>query len=253
MSTELRPGGEVVSMVSLMRHSRSIVLSVIGVVVLATCAATASAEDSDLVDVSKQTVELQKKIDQLRSQGRWAREGKLATSAVCGDPPSAKLFAPWGDPAEYVPAPEGDLEDASGWDLNDHAQTGNENSPFSEGSHSLFLGEGGEATTPAMCVSTLHPTIRFFAQNGGAETSRLEIEIIYEDLDGHTKHLKIARLRGTDSWAPSIVVPIYMNMLAAASEDGVTAVALRFRAHDVKSKTAGWRIDDLAVDPWKDT
>lgn len=38
------------------------------------------------------------------------------------------------------------------------------NSPFSNGSSSLFLGEKGEAVSPAMCVSVMHPTFRFFAQ-----------------------------------------------------------------------------------------
>jgi hypothetical protein len=239
-------------MLEQIKQSRSAVLVIISSLALA-FAAAASADDTELVDVSKQTSEIQKKIDQLRSQGRWARQGRLWAAAVCGDESASQTFAPWGDTAEYVRAPQGDVEDAGGWDVNDHASVVDGNSPFSHGSHSLLLSEGGEATTPVLCISTLHPTIRLFARNGGSASSRLEISILYEDLDGHTKALKIARLRNGEEWAPSVVVPIYMNMLAAASENGVTAVALRFRAKDVKSKSAGWQIDDLSVDPWKDT
>jgi hypothetical protein len=239
-------------MLEQIRQSRSAVLVIISALALA-FAAVASAEDTELVDVSKQTSEIQKKIDQLRGQGRWARQGKLSAAAVCEDEGSSQTFAPWGDTAEYVPAPQGDVEVTGDWDVNDHAGVVEGNSPFSNGSHSLLLTEGGEATTPVLCISTFHPTIRFFGRNSGSASSRLEISIVYEDLDGHTKALRIARLRGGDEWAPSVIVPIYMNMLAAASENGVTAVALRFKAKDVKSKSAGWQIDDLSVDPWKDT
>jgi len=193
------------------------------------------------------------KIDELRANGRWARHGDLSAAAVCGNDETSQVFAPWGDPAEYSPAPDGDVETSTGWDLDHDASIVNENAPFSAGSRSLLLPEGGEAVTPAMCISTFHPTIRFFAKNMGASVSRLEIEVLYEDMDGHVRKLKIARLRGNDTWEPSLIVPIHVNVLAAASEDGVTAVALRFKAKDVKSKEAGWMIDDVFVDPWKDT
>jgi hypothetical protein len=229
------------------------VITLAAIFALALCATATGADDTELIDVSKQTSDIQEKIDELRGQGRWSRQGELSAAAVCGAQESSQIFAPWGDAAEYVPAPQGDVEDTSAWDLDDHVSVLDENAPFSSGTRSLLLTEGAEAVTPALCISTFHPTIRFFAANTGSPMSRLEIEILYEDLGGHVKKLKIARLRGADQWAPSLVVPIHMNMLAAASANGVTAVALRFKAKDVKSKKAGWKIDDLAVDPWKDT
>ena len=155
------------------------------------------------------------------------------------------MFSPWGDAADYVRAPQGDVEDISAWELDDDVTVIDENSPFSNGSRSLFLADKGEAVTPVMCVSTAHPSIRFFAANTGSPESTLEVEVIYEDLDGHAKKLRIARLRGSDEWRPSRVVPIHVNMLAAAAEDGLTAVALKFKAKDVKSKGHGWKLDDL--------
>jgi hypothetical protein len=228
-------------------------IAVTAMLALALCATAAGSDDAELVDVSNKTSDIQKKIDELRANGRWSRQGELSASAVCGAEEGSQVFAPWGDTAEYVPAPQGNVEDISAWDVDDDVTVLNENAPFSTGSRSLLLTEGGEAVTPAMCISVFHPTIRFFAANTGSPASRLQIEILYEDLDGHVKKLKIARLRGGDQWAPSLVVPIHMNMLAAASANGVTAIALKFKAKDVKSKEAGWKIDDLAVDPWKDT
>ena len=234
-----------------MRRSRSLVLALVGALVLTVGAATASANDEELVDVSKKMSEIQKKMDDLRGKGRWARRGELSAAAICGDRASSQVFASWGDAAEYVPAPQGDAEDISAWDLDDDVSIVQENAPFSSGFRSLLLNDGGEAVTPVMCISAFHPTIRFFAANTGSPESTLEVEVIYEDLDGHRKKLKIARLRGSEDWRPSLVVPIHVNRLAAASEDGLTAVALKFKAKDVKSKGRGWKLDDLYVDPWK--
>ena len=174
----------------------------------------------------------------------------LSASAVCGDAQAEQVFASWGDPSLYVPAAGGDAESLEEWSVNKHAGRGN-NSPFSRGSSSLFLGEKGEAISPAMCVSVAHPTIRLFAMNTAGEDSELEVEIYYEGLDGKVKKLKIARLRGAAQWSPTTIVPLYVNMLGAAAEDGFTAIAVKFKAKGVKEKGAGWLIDDLYVDPLK--
>ena len=110
-------------------------------------------------------------------------------------------------------------------------------------------GRGDLARDLRQCC--LHPTIRLFAANTGGEDAELEVEILYEGLDGKLQKLKVAKLRGGASWAPTSVVPLYVNMLAAASEDGLTAIALKFKTHGVKEKDGGWKIDDLLVDPLK--
>jgi hypothetical protein len=237
-----------------MRYGR--VVRVVFLVVVSSLAlsvpavAHAGGEEEELIDVSKAVASLEKKMDELRERGRWAREGDFSLSAVCRNDEASSLFAPWGDSASYVPAPEGDFESTSGWTLNKHASLSIQNSPFSSGSSSLFLGEKGEAISPAMCVSTFHPTFRFFTFNGGSAESKLQVEVLYEGLDGKVKKLKIARLSGGDSWMPSLSIPLYVNMLAAASQDGFTAIAFKFKAHGAKSEDGGWLIDDLFVDPF---
>ncbi len=227
---------------------------VLALVAVATMAATATAavdEDEDeLTDVGKTVTSLQKKLDELHERGGLAKKGVLSAAAVCGDEAPQQSFSAWGDEAGYVSAPGGDIEALEGWSLNKHVRSA-ENSPFGRGSASLFLGEKGEAISPAICVSVLHPTIRLFAANTGGEEAELEVEILYEGLDGKLKKLKVAKLRGGAAWAPTRVVPLYVNMLAAASEDGLTAIALKFKTHGVKEKDGGWKIDDLLVDPLK--
>jgi hypothetical protein len=241
-------------MVGRKRRARGCVLALVGVLVLGLGATAANADDDELVDVSKTTSEIQKKLHELRGKGRSARKGELSAAAVCGDDSTSQVFAPWGDTADYTRAPEGDLESTGGWELDKNDVTViDENSPFSAGSKSLLLGDKGEAVTPVMCISTAHPTIRFFAQNTGSPESTLEIEVLYENVDGHTKKLRVAKLRGSDEWRPTRIVPIHVNVLAAASEDGLTAIALKFKAKDVRSKERhrGWKIDDVLVDPFK--
>ncbi len=239
-------------MLGFLRRWRVAFLPVISVLVLACGATAAAAGDDEIIDVTKKANEIDKKIGELKEKGGWSRRGKLWVSAVCGQETSSQFFAAWGDTADYVPAPQGDVEDVSRWDLDDDVTLA-ENGPGQSGSRSLLLGDNDEAVSPVTCISTAHPTIRFFAANTGSPESTLEIEVLYEDLDGHMKKLKVAKLRGSSEWQPSLVVPIHVNRFAAASEDGLTAVALKFKAKDVKSKDErrGWKIDDLQVDPFK--
>jgi hypothetical protein len=236
----------------ILRQKRSALLVAAAVLSLAFGAVAARADDGDgLVDVSKQVSQMQTKISQLRAHGRWARDGKLSLAAICGNEDPVQRFLSWGDQADYTPAPQGALEgDTSDWTLNKKAALQAANSPYSSGSQSLFLPKGGDAVTPAMCVNESNPTIRFFVANPGSGSSTLAITVLYEDLDGHTKKLKVARLRASDSWGPSTIVPIYMDMLATAAQDGLTAVAFDFKVEGNPGDGGGWQIDDLYVDPY---
>ena len=91
-----------------------------------------------------------------------------------------------------------------------------------------------------MCVSVWHPTIRLFAANTGGEESELEVEVLYEGFDGKIKKLRVAKLRGGPAWAPTTIVPIYVNLLGAASEDGLTAIAIHFKR---TASREGWRLE----------
>lgn len=232
--------------------ARTLISMLVAVTLLCVFSTTAMAaeDEGELVDVSKTVDDLNDEMAKLAERGRRARKGELSAEAVCGDGAATEVFSAWGDESAYVPAPEGDLETTNGWTLNKHAGRA-ENSPYGGGQSSLFLPDHGEAISPAFCVSTAHPTIRLFAANTGDEESLLEIEILYENVDGHVKKLKVAKLRGRTAWAPTTVVPIHVNVLGAATEDGFTAIAIKFKAKDVKSKTGGWKVDDLYVDPLK--
>jgi hypothetical protein len=223
----------------------------------ATTTSTALADDGtagdegQLLDVSKQVAGIEEKINDLLADGRWARAGKLLAAADCdyGDP--APFFAPWGDAATYMLAPQGDLSETDGWTLNKHASVAYTADPFSGAGQSLQLAKGAEAATPAMCVNLDHPTIRFFARDvGGNGKAQLKVDVLYEDFGGNVKHLTIAKLKAGSEWRPSVILPMHMNMLALASPSGLTAVAFRFKAEGLQ-KDETLSISSVYVDPFR--
>jgi hypothetical protein len=231
---------------------RVLVLSMC-VLVLAGSAATEAmaADDAQLSDVSKQVSAIERKMDELLAHGRWARPGQLLAGADCGHGDASSMFAAWGDDAAYVLAPQGDLAASNGWTLNKQATVVPSADPFSGAQNSLEFVKGAEAATPAMCVNLDNPTIRFFVRDlGGNDKSQLKVDVLYEDIDGHVKHLTVARLRAGSEWQPSVILPICMNILALASPSGVTAVAFRFKAEGLQ-KDETLSISGLYVDPLK--
>jgi len=206
--------------------------------------------DDQLIDVSKQVASIHKKMNDLLAHGRWARQGELLAGADCGYDDAARIFSPWGDLAMYALAPQGDLSPSDDWTLKKEATIVVGADPYSGAEQSLELTKGAEVATPAICVNLDNPTIRFFARDvGGNGKSNLKVDVLYEDFDGHIKHLTIAKLRLGTEWQPSVIVPIYMNMLALASPDGLTAVAFKFKAEGLQ-KDETLSISSLYVDPF---
>jgi hypothetical protein len=209
-----------------------------------------AADDAQILDISKQVAGIEKKMNDLLAHGRWARAGKLLSGADCGYGDPSQVFAAWGDTATYALAPQGDLSASDDWTLNKQATVVSGADPFSGAVQSLELAKGAEAATPAMCVNLDNPTIRFFVKNvGGNGKSHLKVDVLYEDSGGHVKRLTIAKLDAHREWQPSVILPMYMNMLALASPNGLTAVAFRFKAEGLQ-KDETLSISSLYVDPF---
>jgi hypothetical protein len=209
-----------------------------------------AGDDAQLLDVSKQVSGIEKKMNDLLARGQWAKAGKLLAGVDCGYGDPSPFFAPWGDGAMYMLTPQGDLSVTDGWTLNKQATVAPSADPFSGAEQSLQFGKGAEAATPAMCVNLDNPTIRFFVRDlGGNGKSQLKVDVLYEDFGGHVKHLTIAKLKAGGEWQPSVILPMYMNMLALASPSGLTAVAFRFKAEGLQ-KDETLSISSLFVDPF---
>jgi hypothetical protein len=234
---------------------RALVIGLIGFALASASAggalASGLADDTgQLVNISHQVTDMQKKLDELRDKGRVAKIGKLAAAADCGLGEASQVFMPWGDSASYRLIPQGDVSDTSGWSLK-NVSVASEDDPATPGSSSLLFTKGdSEAVTPVTCVTADDPTLRLFlADRGGNGRATIEVKVIYDDLDGATHDLTLARLRVTDQWQPSVVIPIGVNLLSAGSANGWTPVAFRFKVHGL-GKGETFSLKGVYVDPW---
>jgi hypothetical protein len=164
--------------------------------------------------------------------------------------PSARVFQRWLDPAQYVPAPGGNLESTDGWKLAGGARLVAGNEPWSVGgaghSKSLQLPAGSSATTGVMCVGLAHPTMRFFAKRtSGTLLNPLAVEVQFEGLGGLLKSLPIGVVLGGNSWQPTLPSLVVANLLPLLPN---ARTPVRFKFTPVGRAT--WQIDDVYVDPW---
>jgi hypothetical protein len=153
-------------------------------------------------------------------------------------------FVPWSDWAQYTLVGDGDLAGgAAGWDL-DGAGLVEDNEPWyvhgPSAPRALRLRAGDSATTPPMCVSLAHPTMRFFLRNGGGLLGTLKVDVVMSN--GLTLPVGvIPGLLGDDGWTPSPPLPVVGNLLDDEVSFRFTAVGLG----------GSYVIDDVYVDPYK--
>lgn len=175
-------------------------------------------------------------------------------SSTCpAQPPLSQPFLPFGDSASYFLVPGGSMESArmSGWTLGGGVASVPGNETFYVNSardkRSLAVPVASSATSPQVCVALTDPVMRFFAQNTGAASSTLRVEVLYNNAAGQASSLVIARLAGGAHWATA-PIRILANAQAAANPDGTTKVAFKFTA---EGSGGNWKIDDVYVDPRK--
>jgi hypothetical protein len=174
------------------------------------------------------------------------------TTKGCADQLLEQPFLRWLDPSKYVLTPSGSLESTSGWTLSGAAKVVNGNESFrvhsGTDSRSLSLPSGSSATTKAMCVATLYPTLRLFAVNSGSLLSTLKVEAIFGTPLG-TLTLPVGFLAAPLGWQPTLPLLYFGNFTTLpVLTNGTTTVRFRFTPQGAGS---GWRIDDVYVDPYK--
>ncbi len=182
-----------------------------------------------------------------------AQAGLLVKSATdCpANPTATRVFAPWLDIANYIPAPGGAAESAAGWTLAGGARIVPGNEPWKVGgashANSLLLPKGSRATTDVMCVGVEYPTLRFFAKrSGGTLLSTLLVEVEFEGLGGIVKRLPVGVVLNGGQWQPTlphVVLASLLPLLPGAR----TPVRFQFTPLGGGS----WQIDDVYVDPWR--
>jgi hypothetical protein len=167
-----------------------------------------------------------------------------ADGGACEGQALEQPFALWGDHANYTLVGDGDLTGGgAGWDL-DGADLVADNEPWwvhgGSTPRALRLRSGDSATTPPMCVTLAHPTMRFFLRNGGGLLGTLKVDVITSN--GLTLPVGlITGLLGDPDWDPSPTLLVVGNLLDDEVSFRFTAIGLG----------GTWTIDDVYVDPYK--
>ena len=170
----------------------------------------------------------------------------------CPAADASQPFAPWGDDAFYVLAPDGGFEHGGGaWSLDGGAAVAEGNESFQVGGagdrHSLSLPDGSRATSAPACIGLDSPTMRFFARNDGDPDASLRVSVIVDTLLG-PQTVPIGSVDGSQSsWHPTPAFLLIANLTAPPIvTDGTASIRLRFTPDG-----GDWHIDDVYVDPWK--
>jgi hypothetical protein len=176
----------------------------------------------------------------------------VQTATSCSSETLSQPFARFGDLSHYTLVPGGAFESGEpAWTVTGGARvaTGNEsfNVHGASDAHSLYIPQGGSATSPAMCVGIDHPTARWFAKSSGTLlglTGSMTVSVLFEDSLGQVLELPIGAGLLSSSWQPSLPGVISASLLPLLPGQE-TAVAFRFRA-----VTGNWNVDDVYVDPY---
>jgi hypothetical protein len=142
---------------------------------------------------------------------------------ACDPQPLSKPFRPWLDFAFYQAAPPA-------WTL-DGASVAPGGHPWGGGAEALSIPAGASATSDPVCITLVHPTLRFFV--GGAGT--LAVSVITQG----GLELPVGVVLGAGAWAPSPPLPVVLNLLGEQD--------VRFRLTGVLGTVA---VDDVWIDPY---
>lgn len=182
----------------------------------------------------------------------------------CAEQAVSRPFLPWLDLAPYTMPTGGSFEDdGRGWSLKKGAEIATGNEPYAVHSESdtmsLRLPPGSSAVSSPICIGLGHPTMRFFAKKSGGLLgnkrslarkrlllSTLRVDVRYEDLSGAMQSLPVGTVTSGGSWQPTLPIPVVVNLLTLLP-NVQTDVAFAF----TPTGNAGWRIDDVYVDPYR--
>lgn len=170
-----------------------------------------------------------------------------AAASACETAPQSKPFERFGDTSSYGLAPGGSFESgAAGWSLaNSAVTTGNESYAVAGGSHALAIQPNGVAVSPAFCVTTANPSLRFFARQTSGSWAVLNVSLRWTDNAGRSHETTVGSLQSGSSWKPSSALQLATTL--PLTQVGETLdVRLVFKPEQYGG---AWAIDDVFIDP----
>ncbi len=177
-----------------------------------------------------------------------ADAGLIGTgSASYCDPYTSQVFRSWGDLSSYMLTPGGSFEDGTpSWKLSGGAKVVSGNEAFylhsKKDKRSLSMPSGSSASTPTMCFAAGDWHLRFV----GTGTGQVRVTVMVNSLLGVISILDGGTVSNSGTWKPSPKVGLLLTNVGGLLT--TNAISLRFTATNGASQ-----IDDVYLDPWKDT
>src|SRR2546423_8735746 len=184
-----------------------------------------------------------------------AKAGLIGTgpASYC-DPSSTQAFSRFGDSSNYARLQNGDFEGYDGWVMSGGARVVSGNEPFflsgdRSDRHSLLLPAGSSAYSGTVCFALGDWHMRFLMRNVGSANGGLHVQVIVPSLlGGLLTILDGGTVSGNGSRAPSPRLELLLSHVTSLL--GTRAVAFRFTP---VGYGAAYQIDDVYLDPWKDS
>jgi hypothetical protein len=111
---------------------------------------------------------------------------------------------------------------------------------------SLAISPKGLVVSPAFCVSTAHPTFRFFAKRTGGSWGVLNVGLRWSLDGGATQQTQVGSITSGTSWTPTQSFNL-SQILGIWNSDQVGTAQIVF---DPEDYGGSWAIDDVYVDPY---
>ena len=180
--------------------------------------------------------------------GKASNSSGSTSSSPCTISTTSQIFLPWGDLNQYMLAQGGTFEGkTTSWTLNG-ATRASENEPFKvsgPGSYSLHMPAGAKAASPKFCVDDTLPHIRFFARELAPGAGDLRVGLRFYSTSGALaaeQEVGVLEAGTHPTWSPSKEIELATALPIPTG--GSVQAQLLFGA------SAGWRIDDVYIDPY---
>ena len=173
-----------------------------------------------------------------------------AASAACPGAPVTKAFKAFGDNANYSLVSNGAFESgAGGWSLSGASvASGNESYKVraATDARSLAITAKGRAVSPAFCVSTDHPTFRFFAKRTGGTWGALNVVLRWSVDGGSINETTVGSVTTGTAWAPTQSFALSQTLPLWNGDQTATVQVIL----DPEDFGGAWAVDDVYIDPY---
>jgi hypothetical protein len=173
-----------------------------------------------------------------------------AAQAACPKTTTSKPFKAFGDSANYSLLQNGGFETgAGGWALT-RASVVSGNESYMVGSatdsKSLAIAARGRVVSPAFCVSTDHPSFRFFARRTSGTWGVLTVALRWSVDGGPVNQTVVGAVTSGTDWAPTQSFGL-SQVLGLWNAQQTATVQLIL---DPEDYGGAWAVDNVYIDPY---